>query len=73
METIVNILTICTCSFLYYNAGRYNTYAKIYEKALKDYICMHLEENFQDDVKNKIKEKQNDTRRNNTARRTCRA
>ena len=62
MEIIWYILTICACSFLCYNAGRYNAYAKIYEKALKDYIRMHFEENFQDDAKNKIKEKQNDTR-----------
>lgn len=62
MEIVWYILTICTCSFFCYNAGRYNAHAKIYEKALKEYIRMHFEENFQDDVKNKIKEKQNDTR-----------
>lgn len=62
MEILVSILTICTCSFFCYNAGKYKAYAKIYEKALKDYIRMHFEEGFQDDVKNKIKEKQNGTR-----------
>lgn len=59
MEILVNILTICTCSFFCYNAGKYNAYAKIYEKVLKDYICMHFEENFQDDVKLKVKENEN--------------
>ena len=59
MEILVNILTICTCSFFCYNAGKYNAYAKIYEKALKDYIRMHFEENFQDDVKLKVKENEN--------------
>ena len=57
MEILVNILIICACSFLCYNAGRYNAHAKIYEKVLEEYIRMHFEENFQDDVKNKIKEK----------------
>lgn len=60
MEILVNILTICTCSFFCYNAGKYNAYAKIYEKVLKDYIRMHFEENFQDDVKLKVKENEDE-------------
>lgn len=57
MEIIWYILTICTCSFFCYNAGRYNAHAKIYEKAIKEYIRLHFEEEFQDDVNLKMKEK----------------
>lgn len=56
MEIIWYILTVCVCSFLCYNAGKYKAYAKIYEEVLKEYIRTHFEENFQDDVNNKKKE-----------------
>lgn len=50
---IAVIILLCLLS---YGIGKYKGYTKIYETALKEYIRMHFEENFQDDVNNKRKE-----------------
>ena len=47
------LILVCLLS---YSAGKHKAYAKIYEEVLKEYIRMHFEENFQDDVNNKRKE-----------------
>lgn len=62
MEFFTNILITCACGFLCYNAGKYQSLAKIYERALEEYIRCHFEENFQDDIKLKTKENEDEQR-----------
>lgn len=52
----VQIAVLILLCLLSYGIGKYKGYTKIYETALKKYIRMHFEENFQDDVNNKRKE-----------------
>lgn len=51
----VLLLNVAICLFMFY-AGYYKAHAKIYKKVLDDYIRMHFDELFQDDVKNKTKQ-----------------
>lgn len=52
----IRIAVLILVCLLSYSIGKYKGYTKIYETVLKEYIRMHFEEKFQDDVNNKKKE-----------------
>lgn len=49
---IGSLILVCLFSYV---VGKYHAYTKIYEEVLKDYVRLHYDENFQDDVNNKRK------------------
>ena len=52
----IRITVLILVCLLSYTVGKYKAYTKKYEEVLREYIRIHFEENFQDDVNNKRKE-----------------